>query len=184
MLSVVAISLLAVVAHAEEKTSDPLTDLMSMANSDEFMDKVADKLITKLADTNILGATTQDDPNILMREMIQSELDRAADRGTAYEWIKYNSEVDQRMALEAEAAVALMNQRAGRVANDNSDYNAPNASPAEEELVQASTDNLSLPAVALMACFACSVLFFSVRHFQNRAPKEAFVLAGYTPLNA
>merc|ERR1719271_1553184 len=100
------------------------------------MDKVANKLITKLADTNIVGANAQDDSNIPMRELIQSELDRAADRGTAYEWIKYNSEVDPRLALEAEAAVAIMNERAAERAG----YDVPNPSPSTEELVQTSTE--------------------------------------------
>lgn len=215
MFSVVAIGLLAFVAHAEEQAADPIADLMKMVNatdSEEFTDMLADKLVNKLSDhllatstpldvsgavhqndlgdvqqndyaaaLNILGVDAQNDQNLVgaVHQLTQDELNRAANRGTIYEAIKYNSEVDQRMALEAEAAVALMNQRAARGA-------APEASPQEEELVETSTDSISWAAVPPMACFVGLVALwtFAKRHFDaSTQNKEAF-MAGYSPINA
>lgn len=185
MLSAVAIGVLAFIAHAEENTADPLadlkslaaSDLMKMANSEEFTDKFVDKLVNKLVevDPNILGAVPQ---------MIQSELDREADRGTAYEWIKYNSEVDPRLALEAEAAVAIMNERAALKATGNRGFDVPNLSPSTEELVQASSESVSLAPMAFMAFALCSMLAYVARHFGSKAPTEEAALSGYSLINA
>merc|ERR1719160_2318026 len=113
-----------------------MSDVMKMANSEEFTDKFVDKLVNKLVEV---------DPTILsaVPQMIQSELDRQADRGTAYEWIKYNSEVDPRLALEAQAAVAIMNERAKLKAAGHGGYDAPNPWSSAEELVQTPTNSIS-----------------------------------------
>jgi hypothetical protein len=182
MWGAVAISVLAVIAHAEERATDPAADLKSlamsdvvkMANGEEFTDKFVDKLVNKLVEV---------DPNILaaVPQMIQSELDREADKGTAYEWIKYNSEVDPRLALEAEAAVAIMNERA---AMKSAGSNAPNSSPSTEELAQTGTESISLAPFAFMAFALCSMFAYVARHFGSKASTEEAAVAGYSLINA
>jgi hypothetical protein len=183
MWSAVAIGVLAFVARAEDQPSDAVADLKNLAMSDvvkmasgeEFTDKFVDKLVNKLVEV---------DPNILnaVPQMIQGELDREADRGTAYEWIKYNSEVDPRLALEAEAAVAIMNERAAQKAG-NSGNDLSNASPQTEALVQ-TTNDISFAPLALMAFFMCGVFALAARRFQSKAPAEEAVVAGYSLINA
>jgi len=173
MWSVVAIGLLAFVAHGEENAD--LT-IQNMANSPHFTDLFVNKLIDKLVDRDpaLLGEVASAAP-----QMIQAQLDREANRGTTYEWIKYNSEVDPMLAMEAEGAVAIMNERARLKAEG-----ATNPSSQEEELAQTSTGSISLSAAAIMAFFVGSVLTLFARRFQSSsANKEAF-MAGYSPFNA
>jgi len=190
-----------------------LMKMVNATDSDEFVDMLANKLVNKLSDhvlatssplsdrmfdasgevqqndlapvLDILGDNIQNAQELLqdVDQFTQDELNRAADRGTAYEWIKYNSEVDQQMALEAKAAVALMNQRAAAKAGHGV-YDAPNASPQEEELAQTSTDNISLSAVLLMACFAGLSLTFAKRYLGPLAEDKEALMYGYSPINA
>jgi len=193
MWKVVAISVLAVIAHAE---ADEKADVQSakdwianwrskeaaamsakfnvaeltymaansMENTDEFRDKLVNSLVE--AEPNIQNAIPQ---------IIQSELDRDADRGTAYEWIKYNSEVDPRLAMEAEAAVAIMKERARLKALGKVFHNAQNPSSSTEELVQTPTQSISLAPLALMALFMCSVLALAARHWQSKAYSTEYI---------
>jgi hypothetical protein len=170
MWGAVAIGVLAFIAHAEDRATDPaadlaMSDVVKMANGEEFTDKFVDKLVNKLVEV---------DPNILaaVPRMIQSELDREADKGTAYEWIKYNSEVDPRLALEAEAAVAIMQERAALEAASHGGYDAPIPSSPAEQLVQTPTQSISLASLALMGFFMCSMVAFAARHLQRKASTE------------
>lgn len=223
MIGVVAIGLLAFVAHAEEQASDPISDLMKMVNatdSEKFTDMLADKLVNKLSDhllatssplsdhgldvsgalhenelgaeqqvdlasaLNIVGVDAQNAQDLLqdVHQFTQDELNRAADKGTAYEWIKYNSAVDPVMALEAQAAAALMNQKAAAKAGQSA-Y-APNSSPQEEELAETSSDNFSLSAVLLMACLLGLVFTFAKRYIRASTENKETLIAGYSPMNA
>jgi hypothetical protein len=126
---------------------------------------------------NALGVDAQNAQDLLQdyQRLEQYELNRAAEKGTAYEWIKYNSEVDPQMAFEAKAAVALMNQRAAAKAGHGT-YDAPFSSQQEEELAQTSSDNFSLSAVLLMACFAGLVLTFAKRYFNASTENKEYIL--------
>ena len=91
------------------------------------------------------------------------------DQTTVYEWIKYNEDIDPKMASAAEAWAA-----------------AARAKHANELLVETSTDIISLPGVAFMVFFVGIVLALAVHSSRGSAPtenKEAFI-AGYSPFNS
>lgn len=145
-------------------------------NTQDFTDKFADRLVTKVFD-RVLTTSGLDADHYANDER---QLAGAADQGTAEEWIKYNSEVDPKMALAAEAWAALArSQRANAVADDND-------ASSQQELAETSTNNISLLSVALTTFFVGSVLTLAVQRFRSSDSTEDkdAVMAGYSPFNA